>query len=839
MKYFTIFIVCSFLSFSIFTFGQTNFNPDDYQKFLETHANIDATGLQDLHPIKDSYVKNFEKPLNIADYNFLDSIIVKYDLTDGELNLLNQNRFMVTERISRLTYGSVLWDIYRKDLPVMITTDLILHALHKSYDSILKSLELNIMNANLLEFLSAMYNDFPIMRDQYKEETVQKSIEDLDLYITVAYSLITGEKQAAQYTTQERVDKILQFIDDEEFAKISLFSDTPLDVDFSQFKPRSHYTGSKTLQQYFRTMMWLGRISMFLTPPPNTYISDKDILRANTNAYILNELMELSRKKALLEQNDLIINKLVGESDNITPVEYDALLQKLNIQSLSDLHQNFDRYYEALQNDEDFTSRIASFPYIANPPETGPAQLPISYKLSGQRFIIDSYVFSNVVHDRVGYRMQPDPLDALICLGNNDAINLMKPEIDQYNYAINLAGTRYLIEHQHPNYWTNSFYGSWLDGIRILGQQQDEVNWNKENLPPFMTTVAWQQEKINTQLAAWTQLRHDNLLYAAQSYTGGIICCFPHSYVEPYPAFYGSLEGFAQRTATFFEESDLPGSNRIVNYFTTFGDIVGQLKILAEKELRQEAFTEADNAFLYGMLHEGGICGVTLTGWATDLYYLGEDDLLVMDMITADVHTQPTDEVGNVVGKVKHVANGPVDIGVFLAPSPSNDYKPMAYVGAVSSFYEYVNNDFNRTNDEEWTERVVAEDLPERPDWVNIYLADDEGKARAKGRELPVLEVNTELPSATLNIDQQLAIEIFPNPAIDDIKVVMPSTKTGITYLKITDVSGKEIITYSLAANASQVSVNTFDVQHLDAGLYNFIVYFDDHQVTKQVLIVD
>src|SRR4029078_2258240 len=36
------------------------------------------------------------------------------------------------------------------------------------------------------------------------------------------------------------------------------------DVDFSQFKPRGHYNKSRGLQQYFRAMIWLGRVELRL-----------------------------------------------------------------------------------------------------------------------------------------------------------------------------------------------------------------------------------------------------------------------------------------------------------------------------------------------------------------------------------------------------------------------------------------------------------------------------------------------------------------------------------------------------------------------------------------------
>ena len=60
-----------------------------------------------------------------------------------------------------------------------------------------------------------------------------------------------------------------------------------------------------------------------------------------------------------------------------------------------------------------------------------------------------------------------------------------------------------------------------------------------------MKTAAFWQEKMNTQLASWAELRHDNLLYAKQSYTGGTVCSYPYSYVEPFPEFYQSLKDFA------------------------------------------------------------------------------------------------------------------------------------------------------------------------------------------------------------------------------------------------------------------------------------------------------
>ncbi len=67
-----------------------------------------------------------------------------------------------------------------------------------------------------------------------------------------------------------------------------------------------------------------------------------------------------------------------------------------------------------------------------------------------------------------------------------------------------------------------------------------------------MQTTAWHHEKLNTQLTSWAQLRHDNILYGKQSYTGGTGCSYPYTYVEPYPELYAQLALFAEKAGAFF-----------------------------------------------------------------------------------------------------------------------------------------------------------------------------------------------------------------------------------------------------------------------------------------------
>ena len=83
----------------------------------------------------------------------------------------------------------------------------------------------------------------------------------------------------------------------------------------------------------------------------------------------------------------------------------------------------------------------------------GKGTLPLSrtFLLLGQRYVVDSHVFSNVVYDRVQRgsvkRMMPDPLDvAFAALGNNQAAPLLRPQLDKHRYAPDLAAMRVLVD---------------------------------------------------------------------------------------------------------------------------------------------------------------------------------------------------------------------------------------------------------------------------------------------------------------------------------------------------------------------------------------------------------
>ena len=121
---------------------QSDIDLNAYKNFLSSNANLTYEQLlseNDAGYFKSKIENTWQDAL------YADSVTIKYELTKDEIELIEQNGFVVSERLSLGSFSSQMASIFHKDLPVFISSDAILHAVHRSYDSILKSSELNIL----------------------------------------------------------------------------------------------------------------------------------------------------------------------------------------------------------------------------------------------------------------------------------------------------------------------------------------------------------------------------------------------------------------------------------------------------------------------------------------------------------------------------------------------------------------------------------------------------------------------------------------------------------------------------------------------------------------------
>jgi hypothetical protein len=837
--------------------AQTTFDKETYMQFLDQNKTLTCEQLLENNPPKTIYHDSRIYPTGLNDIPWYDTINNIYNLTSAEEGLLENNHFMVSQRLESYGWAEAFINIYSQDLPLFISTDFVLYTLHNSYDAILQTLEWQFLEPNLIELLKAMYNSYPALYNKYSSDSrFNDVLADVDLYVSVAYSLLLNKTYAPQSHQPEKYNEIMQAVSAEQLKFTTLFTESrERKIDFSQFKPRGHYNkiiytteGEKTLENYFRAMMWLGRIDFLMTSPPEnpweTNWTVDELRRMQLGAILLNELLHSCGKKELMDKHEKIITFLVGPDDNLTPDELKDLTDFM-LAEPADLFDNsvYEQFKNKLDASDDYGQKIMSNFFYVDPRSSDPGKLPVSFKLLGQKFLIDSYITSEVVYDRIIYnnkkvhRDLPDPLDVMAVFGNEDAMALLEDEMDKYKYAYKISSLKYLVDAYDEDFWQQSLYNTWLSAIRELNPPA-----TSDRLPYFMQTTAWHHEKLNTQLTSWAELRHDNILYGKQSYTGGTGCSYPYTFIEPYPALYEKLQLFAQNAADFFQEvfdgTQLSSNNYIISYYTGYEKIMGIFKSIARKELAGIPINANDITFLKTMINDYMASGPSISGWFSDLFFdisLGLD----LDYIVADVHTQPTDAAGFIVGHVLHVGNGNINKGVFLAPNPTNPKQLMAFTGPVSSFHYEVTNNFYRYTDQEWQEKFLTRtNLPERPDWIAVYMAGNTGDTLPAGRELKGTAYNytNVIPSAIINdIDYLLA---FPNPATNIVHLRFVLNTKNYINIEVYNANGSLVnIPFSNILMPAEHDI-PIDLTDWEKGLYIVKLRTDHNVLSRKIMVL-
>ena len=221
---------------------------DEVYEQLDELQGADRKGLQSLYPVELSQGVDY----NPLDAEFLDRIQDSaLAMNDEELDVFRQNGFAISKRQQFATVFMGYASIYSEDLPVYISADAILDAVHRSYDAILMAIE----EGELIDELDSLLSDLDSALGAATAR--EEALADATLYLAVARSLLAGA--AGSDLDSEGQTLYSKATEASGIETLSLFGSERL-VDFSQFAPRGHYANTSSLQNYFRAMMWLGRI---------------------------------------------------------------------------------------------------------------------------------------------------------------------------------------------------------------------------------------------------------------------------------------------------------------------------------------------------------------------------------------------------------------------------------------------------------------------------------------------------------------------------------------------------------------------------------------------------
>lgn len=681
----------------------------------------DAADLLDEYPVGFEDELGFD-PLEAINYDVIQASTLA--LTPAEEALFAERGFVITApvRFATFTYG--YHNIYGEDLPVYITADSVLDALHRSYDNILKELEVELLIPTFDEYLPAM------RANAATSNLPAQTRRDVDLFLAVAQSLLTGSPVTPAEASFEPVELTELFdaaMAAADFVEKELFG-VKRTIDFSQFTPRGHYTDTEELARYFRAMMWMGRIDLRMI---ETQENGEVLLhRRQVEAMFALHGLMTDAERAQWDTIDRIVTAFVGQHDYMHAAQVPALQADLGAVTLEQLALVDDQTLTATLIEGNYGEQRIHSHYIMKEDVFGPTlPLNVSFALFGQRYVLDSHVFSQVVYDRVPDRAVPNPLDAAFAaLGNNHAAHLLRPELEQLTFAANLGAMRTLADEQPEENWSDSLYTLWLSSLRELSAREtpagtavaettEAMSDIGSGLPSVTKTEAWGRRLLNTQLGSWAQLRHDTLLYAKQSYTVGGECEFPDAYVDPYPEFWARIIQLAERGTQIIDGLQVESSTlqRATDYFQRLSSIVSVLHSMSLHQLSGQAHSAEDIAFVNDVVRisGGGSGPPTAEGWFHQLLF-DPHSFHEVDNVIADVHTDPGGDIPPRGPSVLHVGTAYPRLMVVAVETCSG---PRAYAGPVFDYKELELDEIRRLNDEEWQDLLRDAPPPEVP-WM-------------------------------------------------------------------------------------------------------------------------
>jgi hypothetical protein len=667
---------------------------------------------------------------------FLPEILNAFPLTLAQEDALRRHGFVICDGRRFDSFLTGFFEVFRNDLPVYISVDSILDALYLSMDRLIEELEDERLAAELEVMLSAMEGGLEGLRQYAGGSPMDAELDDLSTWLCVARSLLAGEKMTCARPVDEAVSAYLaRALAADGIWRFPLFGADHCE-DFSQFKVRGHYSKSERLSRYFRAMIWVQRVGFKFVQSP----------RHAAAAYLLSRLLEDTRAIESWRRIDGAIRALVGFSDSLNPPGMLDLSAQANMLTVGDFYapEIYRGFVQTALRGGFGKQRINSQVLEVYPAEPGGfTPIPPAFHVLGQRFVLDSYVFTNVVHDRVPRRYMPSPLDAWFALGNRAALPLLRPELEAFRYHPQLAALEHLVRgYDEPlrgadgggvggststtDFWSGSLYNSWLGALRTLHRDTTGIEY-----PPAMRTPEWDLRMLNAQLASYAHLKHATILYPKPS-SGPGECEYPDGWVDPYPEFYERLADFASATRAGFEALGLAridcewrgGMDGGTCYWTALEETARQLAEIARAELQGLDLTSDQRRLLKTWLFERGHCGYWgPIGPEVPTFYDGAYSKLIFGLkisqgerfapAVADLHTN------TFFGTVLHVGVGHPNLMLMTVQSACG---LRAYAGPVLSYYEFVAGGLRRWSDEEWQAALDAGDLPPRPRWTASFI---------------------------------------------------------------------------------------------------------------------
>lgn len=641
----------------------------------------------------------------------------RFDFTPQAKALLAKNGFVV----DAAAWGEEFYMMYEPNrydgIPNFVTTDSMLHNYHLFFDNLLERTEKEHLiteskHLNQL-MLNASQQQYDMLRGGPWENAAKRNLA----FFTVGSRLVDPNVQIPAPVRSE-VEQELALIEAHQavmtLSPIMNMGQDNVDIisglkeDYTQYIPRGHYNETPELQNYFKAVMWYGRL--------NFRLKSEDETRSAVLITLALGSSDDNRKSWQTIYDPTCF--FVGKSDDLGFYEYNNLLiqiygDKINMSELTGDPAKWENFMAEAKNLK--APAINSMPIFDKTIQPDLENEIKGFRFLGQRYTLDADVFQRLIYRQVEEnpegkrRMLPKGLDIPAAMGSDEAYAILQAEGDtRYdNYPENMNKMRSYISGLDKTTWTQNLYWGWLYTLLPLTVEPGD------GYPSFMRNQAWTRKGLNTYLGSWAELKHDTILYAKQVYAeagGGDMVDDDRGYVEPNPLLYSRLASLAAMTREGLNSRDLL-NERDADSLQRMQDLSLMLKDISEKELRNTALSDADYELIRGF-------GVQLEHFWTEALRDKTDGNVAKLYdnpagLIADVATDPTGTV---------LEEGTGYVAQIYAVIPL-DGKLRIVRGGVYSHYEFPWPAADRLTDEKWKEMLSQQKIPDLPGWTASFIA--------------------------------------------------------------------------------------------------------------------
>jgi len=779
----------------------------------------------------------YDLPLTELPENYQRDLVDKFkkQLTQDQVSTLLENGVVIIsgdddrfeQAYMKLSYARGSDRTDREGVPIFITTDSIMHLFHIQFNELLKNIEINKLTPMLDEFLEktidesvAQYNG---MEDDELKELSRRNVA----YLAVAKKLLDpsyGVPGFVKKDVQQEIDRIEEhkgFFKNELFSmecpsvcsdrlypaqmdyacnqevkgkvmyegKEWEFQDLYVEVcakscyceDYSQYVPRGHYTSSEELKRYFKSMMWLGRMTFKANGEDWT-----------KQAVLLTDSAKSANTIELWNKIYTVTGFFAGASDDLTFYEYDTAVFNL-------FNYEFDENKELKQQiTESMQSEIRK---QRGPKILGGFEFDVAgnlkdttqgLRLIGQRYAIDSQILSDLVYNNVGVnpeseyyemvldvaplskdkefykscenmaqdtvkywnevcdgamqlyyggrltedqlynvcRYMPSGLDVMSVLGSTRADEILdQKKMDSFcGYSGKRTELKNTVNGYSQDKWTENLYNTWLWMIQPVLEEKPE------GYPNWMRSDLWRNKELITSLSSWAQLRHDTILYIKQSYTratmmkttsAGPMSSRYYGYVEPNPELFARAKFITEYLIKGLEEQGVMTED-VKQSLEQSRDMMNRLRIISDKELKGEALDENDYRYIetidktFNRIIEDLASALTVE---TNKKPIGPGVETHKNLAGKDDAFKTTiiADVHTETNTKKALEVGTGKIDWVIVAHASKDGRIGIAVGPMFSYYEFPWAMSDRLTDEKWRNEVINQ--AERPDWIASFIS--------------------------------------------------------------------------------------------------------------------